>query len=82
MVVKEDERYFKDYYHRIKKNVSELKIEGIKKNGDKQMLMNLSCLVAAGETQSLAAELQNIDSVDGFSIRFTGPWPPYSFVTG
>ncbi|MFC2060619.1 GvpL/GvpF family gas vesicle protein [Chloroflexota bacterium] len=24
--------------------------------------------------------MEKIDRMDGFSVRFTGPWPPYSFV--
>lgn len=81
-VEREAERYFKDFYHIIKENVAELKIDGIKRDGDKQMLMNLSCLITAGGTKPLSDELQKIESIDGFSVRFTGPWPPYSFVMG
>ena len=80
-VEKEAECRFKDYYHRIKEYVSDLKVERTKKEADKQMLMNISCLVPQGETKPLANELEKIDSTDGFSVRFTGPWPPYSFVT-
>ena len=80
-VEKEAERRFKDFYHRIKECVIELKVERTKKQEDRQMLMNLSCLVLRGRTKQLATELGKIDSMDGFSIRFTGPWPPYSFVT-
>ena len=81
-VEREAECYFKDFYRRIRENVAELKIEGIKRDGDKQMLMNLSCLVVIGGPQRLSDELQKIENIDGFSVRFTGPWPPYSFVTG
>ena len=80
-VEKEAECRFKDYYHRLKEYVSDLKVERTKKEADKQMLMNISCLVPQGETKPLANELEKIDSTDGFSVRFTGPWPPYSFVT-
>ena len=77
---KEAENYFKDFYHRIEGCVSELKVEKKKTEVDKQMLINLSCLVARGKTEPLSAELENINEMDGFSVRFTGPWPPYSFV--
>jgi len=80
-VEKEAEHYFKDFYNRIKGCVNELKVERTKNQDDKQMLMNLSCLVPKGEVKLLAAELEKIDNMDGFSVRFTGPWPPYSFVT-
>jgi len=79
-VEREAERCFKDFYIRIKGCVSEVKVERTKKQEDKQMLMNLSCLVPKGETRLLADELEKIDNMDGFSVHFTGPWPPYSFV--
>jgi len=47
---------------------------------DRMMLLNLSCLVAKEKIDSLGEELEKINNMEGFSIRFTGPWPPYSFV--
>jgi len=81
-VGKESERVFKDFYRRIEECAVEIKVGHTKKEQDKQMLMNLSCLVPSGGTEPLANELEKIDNMDGFSVRFTGPWPPYSFVTG
>lgn len=73
---------FKDFYGRIKKHVEEIKVEKTKKTDekDKQMIMNLSCLVAEDKYKELGAELEEIDKEEGFSVRFTGPWPAYSFV--
>jgi hypothetical protein len=74
--------YFKDFYERIKEHVEEIKIEKTKKTDekDKQMIMNLSCLVAGDKYKELGAELEEIDKTEAFSVRFTGPWPAYSFV--
>ena len=47
---------------------------------DRVMLLNLSCLVAKNKVTGLGAELENIDALEGFSVHFSGPWPPYSFV--
>jgi hypothetical protein len=44
------------------------------------MLLNLSCLVAREKVDSLGKELEEINNMDGFSVHFSGPWPPYSFV--
>ena len=44
-----------------------------------QMLMNLSCLVTEEQYPALTAELTRIDAGEGYSVRVTGPWPPYSF---
>jgi hypothetical protein len=80
-VEKEAEHSFRDFYHRIRGCAATIKVERTKKEQDKQMLMNLSCLIPRGGIGALANELEKIDSMDGFSVRFTGPWPPYSFAT-
>jgi len=72
---------FRQFYSKIKKHCNDIKIEKNKKIEGKQMLMNLSCLVEKNKTQSLGKELDKINKLNGFSVRFTGPWPPYSFVT-
>ena len=74
--------YFKDFYGRIKKHVEEIKVEKTKKADEKdmQMIMNLSCLITTDKYKELGAELEQIDNTEAFSVRFTGPWPAYSFV--
>jgi len=73
---------FKDFYSRIKKHVCDLRVEKTKKtDDDRQMIMNLSCLVDGDKSEDLGEELEAIDKMEGFSVRFTGPWPPYSFVS-
>jgi hypothetical protein len=37
-------------------------------------------LVAKEKINSLGKELEEINNIDGFSVHFSGPWPPYSFV--
>jgi len=74
--------YVKDFYQRIKKQVDDLWVEKPKKmDNEKQMLLNLSCLVDRERYKALGEELEKIEQIDGFSVRFTGPWPPYSFVS-
>lgn len=74
--------YFKDFYQRIQQQVAELRVEKTKKmDEEKQMLVNLSCLVDMERYKALGEELEKIEQMDGFSVRFTGPWPPYSFVS-
>jgi len=74
---------FKDFYRRIKAQVDDIRVEKTKtRKADQglQMIMNLSCLVARDKYLELGRVLEEIDKMEGFSIRFTGPWPPYSFV--
>jgi hypothetical protein len=73
--------WFNDFYGRIKKYTDDIVVEKTKKlNNGKVMLLNLSCLVAKEKINSLGKELEEINNIDGFSVHFSGPWPPYSFV--
>jgi len=76
------DQYFREFYHRIKKYTEDIVIGKVKKvGGNQQMLMNLSCLVKKDRVSELGNELEKIENVDGISVRFSGPWAPYSFVT-
>lgn len=73
--------WFTDFYRRIKGHGDDIVVEKTKKlHRDKVMLLNLSCLVAKEKVDSLGEELEKINNLEGFSVHFSGPWPPYSFV--
>ena len=76
------DRYFKEFYAKITPHADDIRVEKTKKTEDeeKQMLMNLSCLLPKKGSKGLGEELEKIDALEGFSVRYTGPWPPYSFV--
>jgi len=44
------------------------------------LLLNLSCLLPRDQNEKLGEALEKIDGREGISVRYTGPWPPYSFV--
>lgn len=77
---KKGEKYFDNFYKAIKSHVDDIKVEKTKKTDNKVMFMNLSCLVLKEKVKDLGDELEKIDNMDGLSVRFTGPWPPYSFI--
>jgi hypothetical protein len=78
---KSADEYFKEFYTQIRENVENIRVEKIRKEEPpKKMILNLSCLLNKGETNSLGSVLEKIGSRQGFDVRFTGPWPPYSFV--
>ncbi len=80
METKADE-CFKDFYLRIRKHAHDVHVEKTKATEPGcQMILNLSCLVHKDKCKELGEELDSINQVKGFSVRFTGPWPPYSFV--
>ncbi len=74
------EQSFKDLYQAIRNQVDDIKVEKVKRDRDKTMLMNLSCLVLKEKVEDLGNVLEGIDNMDGFSVRFTGPWASHSFV--
>ena len=76
------DRYFKEFYGKITPHVDDVHVEKTKKteDEDKQMLLNLSCLLPKEGSKGLGEELEQIEALEGFSVRYTGPWPPYSFV--
>jgi len=76
------EKYSQEFYSIIRSHVDDVKIEKIPKaDGDKQMIMNLSCLISKDRVQELGRELDKINTIPNISVRFTGPWPAYSFMT-
>lgn len=71
---------FREFLFRIKKRVDELNIEKTKETpGTAEMLMNLSCLVHREKAMDLIEELDGINMMNNFFVRFTGPCPPYRF---
>lgn len=71
---------FEDVYGRIAASAAGVRVEKTKRvDGDRQMLANLSCLVAAGRVAELEATLDALGRVEGLSVRLAGPLPPYSF---
>lgn len=82
-IEQEADRHFQSFYQIIQPAVDALQIEKIRKPSKEeshQMIMNLSCLLSPENRHRLGRELETIDGMAGFSVKFTGPWPPYSFV--
>ncbi len=74
--------YFRSFYDTIRMHVNDVQVEKIPAgNEDSQMIMNLSCLVSKDKVKELGAALDHIACTPNLSIRFTGPWPAYSFMT-
>ena len=47
---------------------------------DKKLMASFSCLVHKDKVDLLGLTLEKINRLDGLSVRFTGPWAPFSFV--
>ena len=77
---KKADQFAQDFYARIRRCVEDVRVDKLKKTeGGRQMLLNLSCLMRQGSGE-LGHVLDEIEKTKGISVRFTGPWPPYSFV--
>ncbi|MEW5759630.1 MAG: gas vesicle protein GvpL [Candidatus Thermoplasmatota archaeon] len=79
------ERYAKEFYANIKNHVDDIKVDSKNKPvpdkwKDKQMVINLFCLVHKDKVDGLGRILDELNKKEGFSVRFTGPWAPFSFV--
>jgi hypothetical protein len=75
------DNWFKYFYSRVRHRCDDIMVEKTKKPaGNRVMLLNISCLVARQNVDSLGKELEKINNMEGFSVHFSGPWPPYSFV--
>jgi len=78
-------RYAKELYNKIKELADDVKVESAKREATerwrgKQLILNLACLVCKDRVKDLGNMLGEVNKKEGFTVRFTGPWPPYSFV--
>ena len=74
----------KKFLERIKGHVDEIKVEKPSKRvpekwKDRLQVLNLSCLVHKDRVEELGKVLDDINKLEGFAVRFTGPWAPFSF---
>jgi len=73
--------WFQDFYAQIEAHAEETIIDKNKKTPkEKIMIISVSCLVERDKINGLGEVLEEINNREGFSIHFSGPWPPYSFV--
>jgi hypothetical protein len=69
----------------IKEDVTQLRVEEKipyipEKYTGKKLMVALSCLVTEENVEKLGHNLEKINKREGFAVRFTGPWAPFSFV--
>jgi hypothetical protein len=79
------DKHANNLYNQIKTLAYDVKLNSTKKEvpekwKGKQMILNLACLAPKNNIQSLGNMLGEVNKRNGLAVRFTGPWPPYSFV--
>ncbi len=70
---------YRRWFEQITALFPEVCVNELKKVPQRQMILNLSVLAPRERVAELGAVLTGFQS-DGVEVRFTGPWPPYSFV--
>ena len=70
----------KGLYASLSRHVSNIHMERSKKNQTgRQTLVNITCLVSPDKAEVLEAELERMVGREEYSVRVSGPLPPYSF---
>ena len=73
------DRDYRRYYRRLRTLADDIEVNKIKRDENRQMVMNLSLLAKSDAVTVLGEALAEIEGEAGVEIRFTGPWPPYTF---
>ncbi|MGD0646278.1 MAG: gas vesicle protein GvpL [Candidatus Bathyarchaeia archaeon] len=67
----------------LREHVEEIKIANVhhvpERFKDKKLIASFSCLVLNDKVQNLGKTLGTINGQQGYAVRFTGPWAPFSF---
>jgi len=70
---------YRNIYEQLRAHALDTHINKVRRLQGKQMIMNLSLLVERDKVQALGEILGEIREEEGVEVRFTGPWPPYTF---
>ena len=72
-----------EYASILMKHVEEIKIAKVRhipeQFKDKKLIASFSCLVLKDKVKTLGGALGTINGLQGYAVRFTGPWAPFSF---
>lgn len=72
--------HFREVYARVSRCAERVHLGSTRTGeGERPLLMHLSCLVASERYAELEAELDEVAQTCGLAVRLTGPLPPYSF---
>ena len=70
---------YRTYYERITPYADDIVVNRPTSQTERQTILSLSLLVSKQKVAALGDELTPIAAQEGLEVRFTGPWPPYSF---
>ncbi len=77
-----ERRAIRDYtacYAALSKQAESIHVNKLQKHDTKTMIANLALLVQREKVEAVGAALGSFSGEEGVEVRFTGPWPPYTF---
>ncbi|MCL6450448.1 MAG: GvpL/GvpF family gas vesicle protein [Acetobacteraceae bacterium] len=75
------EAHFRRLLEAIRPWCSEVRVEAAARIGQgHHLVLKAACLGGPAEAERLGEVLEETARRPGFAVRFTGPWPPFSFV--
>jgi hypothetical protein len=72
------EEDYRACFRQVTALLPDVHVNKLTKPPDRQMIVNLSVLAPRERVPELGAVLTGFQA-EGVEVRFTGPWPPYSF---
>ncbi len=72
--------FITDFREHVEEIREEKNLHVPEKYNGKKPIVGLTCLIHEDKVEKLGEELDEINRREGFAVRFTGPWAPYSFV--
>jgi len=72
--------FITDFREHVEEMKEEKNLHVPEKYNGKKPVVGLTCLIHEDKVEKLGEELDEINRREGFAVRFTGPWAPYSFV--
>lgn len=80
IIENEEKKMFDDFYKKIKNSSDDVKNGKNRDAEDKKMILNASVLLKNENVKMFGDKLDEIGKKEGVSVRFVGPFAPYSFV--
>jgi hypothetical protein len=66
-------------YEALSKHAETIHVNKLQKHDSRTMIADLALLVQRERVEAVGAALGGFGEEEGVEIRFTGPWPPYTF---
>jgi hypothetical protein len=77
-------RLAEEFSSKMREHIEEMKVEETSRVPEKyrgnKLIVTLACFVSNEKVEGLGRVLEEINNREGYAVRFTGPWAPFSFI--